>query len=202
MNKLIKFFLAVGLFMLVLDAYMSFSLVDKYSSSIQQKNKKIEDIANFKEYLSELKDVETGQRGFIITGDQKYLEPYEQGLTYLNSKETQDFLEQSKIPLEESKQLNALTSVKINELKMIVDKYNSSGFQAAKDEVSNNFGKNTMDKIRDLINNIISSKQQALEIEDKNNNNYFRLIIYLILAINLIYLCFCSIFLYLLYLRK
>lgn len=202
MNKLIKFFLAVGLFMLVLDAYMSFSLVDKYSSSIQQKNKKIEDIANFKEYLSELKDVETGQRGFIITGDQKYLEPYEQGLTYLNSKETQDFLEQSKIPLEESKQLNALTSVKINELKMIVDKYNSSGFQAAKDEVSNNFGKNTMDKIRDLINNIISSKQQALEIEDKNNNSYFRLIIYLILAINLIYLCFCSIFLYLLYLRK
>ena len=34
-------------------------------------------IGHLDDLLSELKDAETGQRGFIITGDQKYLEPYQ-----------------------------------------------------------------------------------------------------------------------------
>ena len=30
--------------------------------------------------LSQLQDVETGQRGYLLTGDEKYLEPYQNGL--------------------------------------------------------------------------------------------------------------------------
>src|SRR5260370_13526588 len=30
--------------------------------------------------FSDIQDAETGQRGFIITGDEKYLEPYERAL--------------------------------------------------------------------------------------------------------------------------
>src|ERR1039457_2698351 len=32
------------------------------------------------ELRSELKDAETGQRGFLLTGEQRYLEPYQSGI--------------------------------------------------------------------------------------------------------------------------
>src|SRR5579863_5471140 len=34
--------------------------------------------------LSELKDAETGQRGYVITGDDNYLEPYKRALTAID----------------------------------------------------------------------------------------------------------------------
>jgi CHASE3 domain sensor protein len=34
--------------------------------------------------LSTLKDAETGQRGFLLTGDQKYLEPYDAAVRRIN----------------------------------------------------------------------------------------------------------------------
>ena len=33
--------------------------------------------------LSALKDAETGQRGFLVTGDNQYLEPYQQALALI-----------------------------------------------------------------------------------------------------------------------
>ena len=36
--------------------------------------------------LSELKDAETGQRGYVITGDESYLEPYKSALTAIKSR--------------------------------------------------------------------------------------------------------------------
>src|SRR5580693_1186687 len=41
--------------------------------------------AELADLLSELKDAETGQRGYIITGDESYLEPYKSALTGLKT---------------------------------------------------------------------------------------------------------------------
>src|SRR5580704_1145489 len=36
--------------------------------------------------LSTIKDAETGQRGFIITGDERYLEPYQKAVATIDPK--------------------------------------------------------------------------------------------------------------------
>jgi CHASE3 domain sensor protein len=205
MNRIILIVgIAIGLCTLALDAYISYVFVDELSLSIQQKNEKLEDMANLQEYLSQLKDAETGQRGYVITGNPTYLEPYEKGLRYVNSKKTQEFLEKSenlKGIQEDIKQLKTLTRVKIDELQLVIDKYNSSGFQAAKEEVSTNLGKLTMDRIRNLIDNIILEQHKALEKHESKNNSYIRFIIDLIVSINIIYLILISISLFILYIR-
>src|SRR5262245_9296629 len=38
-------------------------------------------ISTIEQVLSDLKDTETGQRGFLITGEDEYLEPYRVGLS-------------------------------------------------------------------------------------------------------------------------
>ena len=40
-------------------------------------------IAGLEDRLATLKDVETGQRGFILTGDEKYLEPYDAAIRHI-----------------------------------------------------------------------------------------------------------------------
>jgi CHASE3 domain sensor protein len=35
--------------------------------------------------FSLLQDAETGQRGYIITGDERFLEPYDEALTQLDA---------------------------------------------------------------------------------------------------------------------
>ena len=43
----------------------------------------LEVITSVQAILSSLQDIETGSRGFILTGDASYLEPYERGLNQL-----------------------------------------------------------------------------------------------------------------------
>jgi len=205
MNRIVLIVgVVIGLFTLAFDVYISYAFVGKLSLSIQKKNEQFEDIANFQEYLSQLKDIETGQRGYIITGNPTYLEPYEQGLRYLNSRKTQEFLEKSeklKDVREDIKQLKILTGVKLDELQLVIDKYNSLGFQAAKDDVSSNLGKNTMDKIRNLMGKILIVENNSLEKIYTENNSYFRFVVDIIVSINIIYLVLISICLYVLYMH-
>lgn len=205
MNRIILIIgIAVGLLTLIFNAYISYAFIEELSLSIQKKNEKLEDIAQFQDYLSMLKDAETGQRGYIITGHQMYLEPYEQGLKFINSKKMQEFLEKSekqKHISEDIKQLETLTRTKLDELQLVIDKYNSSGFEAAKEEVSTDIGKNTMDKIRTLIDNILIVKYKALDKYEKENNTHISFIINLIVSINIIYLILTIICLYILYLN-
>lgn len=205
MNKIILMVgIALGFVTIAFNAYISYVFVDKLSSVIQIRDEKLEDISNFQEYLSQLKDAETGQRGYIITGNRSYLEPYEKALSYINSKKTEDFLENSekqKHLQEYIKQLKTLTKAKLDELQRVIDKYNSSGFQAAQEEVTTDFGKNSMDKIRDIIDNILTVKHKALEKRENEHNDYTKFIVNLIISMNILYLILISICLYVLYMH-
>ncbi len=205
MNRILLMIgIVIGFFTLLFNAYVSYVFVDKLTFSAQQRNEKLSDMANFQEYLSMLKDAETGERGYVITGNPSYLEPYEKGLSYIHSKKTRDYLENSE-KLEHMqdyiKQLKTLTTAKLDELQTVIDKYNSSGFQAAKEIVSTNSGKNSMDTIRDVIDRILIVKHNALEKHELENENYTKFIVNLIISINLLYLILISLCLYVLYMH-
>ncbi len=58
-------------------AYASISKLTRTSQWVTHTHEVLEHIAGV---LSLLKDAETGQRGFVITGDEAFLEPYPHGL--------------------------------------------------------------------------------------------------------------------------
>src|SRR5580698_6108278 len=57
-------------------AYRSIDSLTKTSYAVTHSHTVLERLANV---LNQLTDAETGQRGFVITGDEAYLDPYRSG---------------------------------------------------------------------------------------------------------------------------
>jgi PAS domain S-box-containing protein len=100
--------------------------------------------------LSTLKDAETGQRGFLLTGKPVYLEPYEAARKRLDA----DFarLEQGP-PMDRKGQahldrIRNLAAIKLTELEQTIDLRRSGQTEAALDVVLTDQGRQVMDAIR------------------------------------------------------
>lgn len=116
--------------------------------------------------LSDLKDAETGQRGFVITGDEAYLEPYESALPQIEKSWddvknlTVDNPEQQK----SLEQLRPLIDEKLTELKRTIEMRRTLGFGPTEKVVASNQGKIYMDQARAIIGEM-DQREQALLIQ-------------------------------------
>jgi PAS domain S-box-containing protein len=123
-------------------------------------------IAQSEEVLSTLKDAETGQRGFIITGDEKYLEPYNVALVRL-PEEVADLKGMTKvaIPVEDLAKIKQLVQEKLSDLQTGIQLRRTSGFDAAAAMVKTGVGKETMDNLRVAIAQLQQQQETALRTE-------------------------------------
>ncbi len=127
------------------------------------------------ELLTTVLDAETGQRGFLITGREDYLKPYEASLAAVDVKierikgltEDND-RQQARIP-----RLQELIRAKLDELNRTVALRRGPGFEAAQKEVLTDFGKNRMDEIRSLVAEMQQDEQRLLrERQEANDQTY------------------------------
>ena len=100
--------------------------------------------------LSLLTDAETGQRGFIITGDEKYLDPYNVALNRIDEQvalvtqlTADNPAQQVHIPA-----LKEQIAIKEQELADVINLRRTGGFEAAQARVATDRGKIAMDKLR------------------------------------------------------
>lgn len=106
--------------------------------------------------LSLIKDAETGQRGYVITGENRYLEPYSAAIVRLDSR--LDELDQlTRGSPEQQKHITPLRSAleaKLKELDQTIELRRDSGFETARSIVLTDRGKAAMDAIRSHINDM------------------------------------------------
>lgn len=113
---------------------------------------------------ADLKDAETGQRGFIITGNEDYLAPYRSALDDIPiqmqavRKLTADNPEQQ----QRLDDLQPVIDAKLAELKQTIDLRRDSGFDAAYKVVSTNAGQQEMLKIRSIVADAIGAEEKLL----------------------------------------
>ncbi|GMW01418.1 MAG: hypothetical protein AMXMBFR84_25550 [Candidatus Hydrogenedentota bacterium] len=115
--------------------------------------------------LKTLVDAETSQRGFIITGSDRYIERYTLSLERL---EPQIELLRDLITgnAQQEAQLAALEPLireKLAEMSETVATMRSTGFDAARGIVLTDRGKTTMDQIRQIIREFSDEEEQLLE---------------------------------------
>ena len=114
--------------------------------------------------LSYMKDAETGQRGFVITGDESFLEPYRAGLAPLDRSygELQQLTADN--PLEQRRLLEArpLVDAKLAELKLTIEMRRTQGFEPTASRVAAGEGKHLMDRIRELFGEIDADETALL----------------------------------------
>jgi signal transduction histidine kinase len=116
--------------------------------------------------LSYLKDAETGSRGYIITGEESYLKPYNDARD-----EMQGHLENIKIlvadkPLQASK-IPALEKLILDRgriLSELIFKRTVSGFDKAREEILTGRGKAKMDEVRAFIGDM--TKLEAVHLQE------------------------------------
>jgi CheY-like chemotaxis protein/CHASE3 domain sensor protein/putative methionine-R-sulfoxide reductase with GAF domain len=103
--------------------------------------------------LSALKDAETGQRGFIITGEEKYLEPYSSALGVIYDKRT-SLRKLTKDNPVQQKRLDAIEPLiqqRLGIIKTAIETRRTLGLQPASRLLAADHGKQVMDEIRRLV---------------------------------------------------
>ena len=97
-------------------------------------------------------DAETGQRGFLLTGDPSYLEPYKAAVKKLDATlaDLRETIAQEGTPPQRDRmsKLSSLIGRKFNELEVTLALNEKSGREAAFQLIDTGIGKRTMDEIR------------------------------------------------------
>jgi methyl-accepting chemotaxis protein len=124
-------------------------------------------IASVEDLLSGMKDAETGQRGYLLTGEEHYLEPYTQSRAPVE----REFQELRKLTADNPNQqrrlgaLEPLIADKYRELQETIDlrKDKDKGVEAALQVVRTDRGKKVMDEIRKVITEMKDEENELLK---------------------------------------
>lgn len=114
------------------------------------------------EILSTVKDAETGQRGYLLTGDVRYLEPYQAAaaqidarLAELDSLIGDDAEQRRRLPA-----IRSFLDAKIAEMAETIELRRTAGFEAALAVVQTDAGKAAMDALREALARMVELEKQ------------------------------------------
>lgn len=133
-------------------------------------------IATLENVFSLMKDAETGQRGYLLTGDDKYLEPYTSALVHIEQRvadveqltaDNPD--QQGRIPF-----IKTQIELKQKELAETISIRREEGFDAAKAVVMTDRGKAAMDALRDHLATMQQDERKLLKERFEEKDAAFR----------------------------
>jgi len=113
--------------------------------------------------LSLIKDAETGQRGFLITGDETYLQPYHAARTRIEAEvaKVRELTKESAMEKDLLLQIGTQLSSKLAELAETIELRRDGGFEAARSVVITDRGKQAMDDLRE---NLAAMKREEARV--------------------------------------
>ncbi len=115
-------------------------------------------------------DVETGGRGYIITGNEEFLEPYNDATKQIEQKlkELRELMEvDSASQKKELRYLESKVKEKIDYTKMLIDLRRNEGIEAAGDRIETEKGKEIMDEVRQSIKKLKDEEKSILQVREK-----------------------------------
>jgi PAS domain S-box-containing protein len=192
--------LAGASFLVVLGVSLSlwtFRQIEQTAAVRQHSNAVIGSATGF---LSSLKDVETGQRGYLLTGDEGYLEPYL--AERKNVKKYLQELQQSTLLDEARKHLDALPPLVDARLALMaesIEMFHDKNVTGALDVVRSGRGKQLMDSIRTEMGRFIVLEQDLLAQREAEFQSDMHRMFAFIVASSIFTLLFALAFAWLLY---
>ncbi len=114
--------------------------------------------------LSGMKDAETGQRGYVITGEARYLEPYQGAREVVDQKQKslRELTADNPVQQQRLTAIEPLVASKFAELQETIDLRRTKGFGPAEQVVVTDRGKNAMDSIRKLVGEMQEEETRLL----------------------------------------
>ena len=147
-----RWYLAGALLILLGVSFLSYQDWSAFQGSAPEVKHNRELLQQVEQTLSSIRDAESGQRGFLLTGNPQYLDAYNAAVAALPGELNMLRTSVAGEPLLRTRvnTLSGLISEKLGELKDTVALRQNEGFQAALSVVETNRGKHTMDDIRKI----------------------------------------------------
>lgn len=150
------------LLLLLLNAVISYRNILKLLENERSVSQTNQTIATLESTLSTLKDAETGQRGYLLTGEERYLKPYNNAIAQINQR-LQALKQPAILSSQQFQFLDHSVKAKFAELDQTIQLRRTQGFDAALRVVRAGYGKQIMDDIRQQISAIEAQKYQTLQ---------------------------------------
>jgi CHASE3 domain sensor protein len=123
--------------------------------------------ANLLETMALVVDAETGERGYLLTGKEEYLEPYNAALPKIDHSfhRLREMLVENGTVAERDHlgTINALVGRKLSELEAAIALYKKDGPAVAQALMDTGIGKRAMDEIRSSIDNMTAAHRRELD---------------------------------------
>ena len=165
---------AIGILSLVVLAGVSFwsaGLLTELGQSGQMVAHTYQVLGGAERILSVLKDGETGQRGYLLTGADRYLEPYTNSITGIQTvlAEVRELTSDNPNQQRRLDNLDRNVAAKYAELQETIDLRNGEGFDAALAVVLTDEGKAVMDEIRNVVVELMAEEEDLLVVRQEES---------------------------------
>jgi signal transduction histidine kinase/DNA-binding response OmpR family regulator/CHASE3 domain sensor protein len=170
-NRNLQVGFGLSLIILIISSvasYISISNLLKSSKLVSHTTLVIQKLDNV---MSTLKDAETGQRGYLLTNDPSFLDPYngayDRTVKLLDSISvmTTDNPKQTK----NTEELKEIVMTRLTILKRLIDKKNATQIVTIDDLRE---GKNYMDQVRRIINTMVNEENELLATRTASMNRF------------------------------
>ncbi|WP_414586559.1 sensor histidine kinase [Scytonema sp. PCC 10023] len=167
----VKAGLLLALVLLFINSLVSYRNIRRLIENQRSVTHTHEVLTELEQTLSTLKDAETGQRGYLLTGNENYLQPYQRAIAQIST--AIDSL--TKLTADNPKYeqplyiLQQRITAKLAELELTIKLRREQGFDAAVAVVRTNRGKQLMDNIRQQIADMKALENSLLQQRAKES---------------------------------
>jgi CheY-like chemotaxis protein/CHASE3 domain sensor protein len=149
----------------VVIAVLSYTSLQVTAASARSLTRTVEVMAQLQTVLSTVKDAETGQRGYLLTGRESYFEPYTEARGALTGEfaALRALIGDSPAQLKRLESLQTLASGKMEDIEETVALRRAGQSEQALALVKTDRGKTLMDGIRRVVGEMQSSERQLID---------------------------------------
>ncbi|MEH2057214.1 MAG: response regulator [Nostoc sp.] len=156
---------ALSLATLTTIGLISYQSTNELIETSRQESHTYQVLSQLEDLNLQLTNAETGQRGYIITGEQRYLEPYNAAIQVMNQKVKELLRLTADNPNQQNRLdiLQPLLTERMAVMKDVIELRQSQGLEASQKAVLTDQGKQLMDKIQQLIQAMKNEENTLLE---------------------------------------
>ncbi|MDQ2640746.1 MAG: CHASE3 domain-containing protein, partial [Pseudomonadota bacterium] len=157
---------AAAIVAIVLIAALSMRAISEQNRNRSETMHTMDVVAAINLVLSGLKDAETGQRGYLLTGIEDYLQPYNTGRVRLPAdiERLQTLLMDDPEQARRAESLRSVAQERLAELQRVIDLQRDRGQDAATERMVQGRGKQLMDQVRELGATLVGHEQARLDV--------------------------------------
>ena len=159
---------AVAVVAVVLIAFFTFKALDDRATVAARVRVSLNVAEQLQGLQLAMQDAETGQRGYLLTGAERYLAPYDAALTALPRRfqQLQQLLASDPGQSERLQAAQRVANQKLDELGQTIAMRRSGDGPGALASVMTDRGKDAMDRFRDVLSEMASEQQRILQTNE------------------------------------